>query len=277
MNDLSVRATMPESERWMFRKVSAGDRVPRDFPTSFEVRVAKDASRATVLGYASTTGPDNAYTMRDYLGEYREEISPGAFGKTLSESPKVQLLENHAGRSMAYTRAGSLILSEDSLGLHFEAEVNMARGDVRDMVLAMEDGAYDECSFAFRVLKQSWSADYDYRKITEVSLDRGDVSVVNFGANPNTGAVVSRAAEITDALREGRAVSAEDVSLVSQALGYFAAIDTIVDQAQEQLAASLGVPNPDDDESEIGEPVGEQLAATPMSLWRLRAAALDLH
>jgi phage head maturation protease len=54
------------------------------------------------------------------------------------------------------------------------------------MLLALEDGSVDEMSFAFRVTRQMWSPDYDQRDILEVDLHRGDVSVVNFGANPAT-------------------------------------------------------------------------------------------
>jgi len=66
------------------------------------------------------------------------------------------------------------------------ADVNPVRTDVRDMLTAIEDGAVDEMSFAFRVIRQQWSPDYDQRDILEVDMHRGDVSVVNFGANPAT-------------------------------------------------------------------------------------------
>ena len=46
----------------------------------------------------------------------------------------------------------------------------------------------NEMSFAFRVLKQVWSENDTQRRITEISLDKGDVSLVNFGANPATSA-----------------------------------------------------------------------------------------
>jgi hypothetical protein len=52
----------------------------------------------------------------------------------------------------------------------------------------------DEMSFAFRVKAQIWSTatgfndPQSHRLITEVSLHKGDVSVVNFGANPTTAA-----------------------------------------------------------------------------------------
>ncbi|MEV4001003.1 HK97 family phage prohead protease [Actinomadura sp. NPDC049753] len=157
----------------------------RHYPVRLEVRQASAAGGpATVEGYASVT--DEVFEMWDMFGAYGEVVRSGAFTKTLSENPQVQLLLNHGGLSMAYTRAGSLRLAEDSTGLHMSADVNPIRSDVRDMLTALEDGAVDEMSFAFRVTRQQWSPDYDQRDIIEVDLHRGDVSVVNFGANPAT-------------------------------------------------------------------------------------------
>jgi HK97 family phage prohead protease len=100
----------------------------------------------------------------------------------------VQWLLNHGGLSMAYTRAGTLRLAEDSTGLQASRRPQHRRTDVQDMVLAIERGNVDEMSFAFRVPagKSIWSPDYDQRDILEVDIHRGDVSTVNFGANPNT-------------------------------------------------------------------------------------------
>lgn len=154
------------------------------YPVKLEVRAGTSGGASHVEGYASVV--DEPFEMWDWLGSYSEVVRPGAFTKTLSETPEVQLLLNHGGLAMAYTKAGSLRLSEDSTGLHMEADVNAARGDVRDMLAAIEDGDVDEMSFAFRVTRQMWSPDYDQRDILEVDLHRGDVSVVNFGANPAT-------------------------------------------------------------------------------------------
>ncbi|MGW7195543.1 HK97 family phage prohead protease [Streptomyces chryseus] len=160
--------------------------VRRAFAVQLEVRAKPGAAAgvSSIEGYASVT--EEPFEMWDWLGPYSEVVRNGAFAKTLSETPQVQLLLNHGGLAMAYTKAGSLRLSEDSTGLHMEADVNTGRGDVRDMVAAIEDGAVDEMSFAFRVTRQMWSPDYDQRDILEVDLHRGDVSVVNFGANPAT-------------------------------------------------------------------------------------------
>lgn len=172
---------MPEKSE----RASVTGIVRRAFPVQLEARAKEGADGvSTITGYASVV--EEPYEMWDFLGAYTEVVRSGAFAKTLSETPQVQLLLNHGGLAMAYTKAGTLRLSEDSTGLHMEADVTSARSDVQDMLLALQDGSVDEMSFAFRVTRQMWSPDYDQRDIIEVDLHRGDVSVVNFGANPAT-------------------------------------------------------------------------------------------
>ncbi|MGY1498546.1 HK97 family phage prohead protease [Streptomyces sp. QTS52] len=168
--------------------------VRRAFPVELEVRAKKGTpSVSTIEGYASVT--EAPFEMWDWLGPYTEVVRTGAFAKTLGENPQVQLLLNHAGLAMAYTKAGTLRLSEDTTGLRMEADVTTTRSDVGDMLAALDDGSVDEMSFAFRVTRQMWSPDFDQRDILEVDLHRGDVSVVNFGANPSTSVGAMRAAD----------------------------------------------------------------------------------
>lgn len=163
----------------------------RAYPVQLEVRAGSTAGVSTIEGYASVV--EEGYEMWDWAGVYTEVVRAGAFTRTLNATPQVQLLLNHGGLAMAYTKAGSLRLSEDSTGLHIAADINTSRGDVSDMLTAIEDGNVDEMSFAFRVTRQQWSPDYDQRDITEVDIHRGDVSVVNFGANPATSVDAVRA------------------------------------------------------------------------------------
>lgn len=166
----------------------------RAFPVQLEVRAKQGVPDvSTVQGYASVT--EAPFEMWDWLGPYSEVVRTGAFAKTLAETPQVQLLLNHGGLAMAYTKAGTLRLSEDTTGLHMEADVSTKRHDVADMLAALDEGSVDEMSFAFRVTRQQWSPDYDQRDILEVDLHRGDVSVVNFGANPATSVGAVRAAD----------------------------------------------------------------------------------
>ena len=116
---------------------------------------------------------------------FKETIAPGAFRKTLSETPDVRLLINHEGLPLARTKNGTLTLSEDSRGLLIDAEIaDTTEG--RDLWTLVERGDVDQMSFAFRVIRQSWNKDRTERTLTEVSLADGDVSVVTYPAYPTT-------------------------------------------------------------------------------------------
>jgi Escherichia/Staphylococcus phage prohead protease len=190
-------ATQPVSDKAARANGSAILR--RSYPTKFEIR-GKSGSMVELTGYASVY--EAGYEMWDWLGSYTEVVRAGAGKKTLSENPQVQLLLNHEGLSMAYTKSQTLRLSEDSTGLALAADVNIERSDIRNMVTAIEDGNVDEMSFAFRVVRQQWSPDYDQRDILEYNIHRGDVSVVNFGANPETSVDAALRAQDFDRLSE---------------------------------------------------------------------------
>lgn len=186
MTELSQRETASKSLR-------------RSYRTQFEVRTQAN-NKATITGYASVY--EEPYEMYDWLGSYTEVVRAGAGSKTLSESPMVQLLLNHAGLPMAATRGGTLKLSEDSTGLAVEADVNLAQSNTRDVVTALMDGNLEEMSFAFVCTKQMWSPDYAERSIIEYNINRGDVSVVNFGANPATSVDAAMRAQDLDRMSE---------------------------------------------------------------------------
>jgi hypothetical protein len=101
---------------------------------------------------------------------------------------------------MARTANDTLNLSMDDVGLRTEAWLNPKRQDVSDLVLAIEDRDITEMSFAFMLDEGWWSDDFETFKITKVSLDRGDVSAVNYGANPFT-SIAARQQEILTDLR----------------------------------------------------------------------------
>jgi hypothetical protein len=121
----------------------------------------------------------------------------------------------------------------------------------------IERGDLNQMSFGFRTIEDSWNNDMTRRTLKSLDLNGGDVSVVTYPANPNTTvgfrtAGRSNLEAVTAALRslEARAASQEDIaSVLTRALGYFTAVDNIVDAAQEELADALGIPNPDADES----------------------------
>lgn len=169
------------------------------FPSRLKVRnTERNGQQYKELdGYASTT--ERGYEMWDMFGPYTEIVSAGAFDKTLAANPDVAFLVNHRGVTMARTVNGSLELSADETGLRSLAYLNPKRQDVRDLILAIDDGDITEMSFAFMITDGQWSPDYTEYRINEVDLDRGDVSAVNYGANPYT-SIAARSHEILETL-----------------------------------------------------------------------------
>ncbi len=163
----------------------------------FELRTKGDG--LTLTGYASVF--NNGYEV---LGGppygWTERVDPGAFDVTLGAKPDLHLLINHEGMPLARTKSGTLQLSTDSKGLLVEASLDRRDPDVQRLETKMERGDMDEMSFAFRVKADQWSDDDSERTLTEVSLHKGDVSVVNFGANPATSAQLNSAANALEVL-----------------------------------------------------------------------------
>lgn len=164
-----------------------------------EIRSAPDGTGSDVLkftGYASVT--ESPYEMCDMFGDYSEVIRAGAFAKTLAEGADVPFKVNHAGITLARTKSGTMRLAEDSTGLYVEADLDPASPDVQSLRSAMQRGDLDEMSFGFRVVRQEWSPDYMQRSITEVNLSKGDVSAVNYGANPATAGASLRSRDVAE-------------------------------------------------------------------------------
>ena len=228
--DLSIR-----SQR---RNVVERRAVARDF----ELRSADDGSGGSTLtftGYASVT--ESSYEMEDWLGPYTEVIRSGAFGKTLAEGADVPFKLNHDGMTLARTKSGTMKLSEDDTGLNVEAEFDPRNSAVRDMQSAMERGDMDEMSFGFRVMRQEWSPDFTQRDILEVNLNKGDVSLVNYGANPATAGAALRSAEIAETLAQWRLTAdPDDVQRLLRELSAEGEVTTdVTDLVPDEVTAYL--------------------------------------
>jgi HK97 family phage prohead protease len=129
---------------------------------------------------------EQPYEMWDAFGPYKEVMSAGAGAVSLKANPDVAFLTNHRGVTMARTTNGSLQLREDAAALNVEAWLNPQRQDVKDLVVAIEDKDVTEMSFAFMIDDGTWSPDYKEYRINAYDINRGDVSAVNYGANPYT-------------------------------------------------------------------------------------------
>ena len=181
-----------------------------------------------------------------------EKIAPGAFRKTLSETPDVRLLVNHEGLPMARTKNGTMRLTEDDKGLYFEAELANTQ-EARDLYTLVERGDVDQMSFAFRVIRQKWNDDRTERSLTEVSLADGDVSIVTYPAYPATSVEAREALKKAIAqIKEGREVSGDSLLVLESIFGDLTEGHEYIMKAVEVMAALLGnngVESEDEEES----------------------------
>jgi HK97 family phage prohead protease len=172
---------------------------------------------------------------------FKETIAPGAFRKTLSETPDVRLLINHEGLPLARTKNGTLTLTEDDRGLFMDAVIaDTTEG--RDLYKLVERGDVDQMSFAFRVIRQKWNEDRSTRTLTEVSLADGDVSVVTYPAYPTT-TVEAREALRTaiEAIKEGRALDGESMIVVQAVLDKISDSYDSLEEGKTMLEVVLGL------------------------------------
>lgn len=201
------------------------------FPGEFrsETVIWNGSERRMVTGYASTV--ERKYRMFDAFGEYDEVIDRRAFDRTLAAKPDVAFLLNHRGVTMARTTNGSLELSVDDKGLSSRAYLNPKRQDVQDLLVAIEDKDITEMSFAFMIEEGEWNEDYTEFRIRSVNLNRGDVSAVNYGANPYT-SIKARQAEI---IREFREIPrAAQLEAVREARLFVESVERSVDPVVDQ-------------------------------------------
>jgi HK97 family phage prohead protease len=185
-----------------------------------EMRAASD-SELVLTGYASVFNHPYDVMGGAAAGGFSEVVDARAFDKTLAASPDLHLLINHEGMPLARTRSGTLALSTDKTGLRVHATLDRLDPDVQRLERKMLRGDMSEMSFAFRTIRDSWDHDDTERRLLEVSLDKGDVSVVNFGANPATSSEIQRALDTLvhaddSALAEIRGA---DLAAVQQAVG----------------------------------------------------------
>lgn len=186
--------------------------VPR---AQFEFKARPNGTGGTSYefhGYAATF--ETPFDMWDMWGDpYAEVLAAGACNRTLANQCDTQFLIGHNETSipLARTKSGTMQLAADSTGLEVVVPSLDGRSPiVQSLASAMERGDMDEMSIGFIAVQQQWSPDYMERRITEINLNRGDVSVVCWGANPTTAGAsmtalpVSQAAARPGAGREAR-------------------------------------------------------------------------
>jgi uncharacterized protein len=119
------------------------------FLAKAELRAKGDSK--TISGYASVFN-----SLSQDLGGFKEVIKPGAFTRCLQNNPDVRCLFNHNPDAiLGRTTSGTLRLSEDATGLHFECEMPDTQAS-NDLRISIQRGDINQCSFGFVCGVDNW-------------------------------------------------------------------------------------------------------------------------
>jgi len=199
-----------------------------------EARQAEDGTMR-LSGYAAVFNNDSVPLP------FIERIAPGAFRKTLTETPDVRLLINHEGLPLARTKNGTLRLKEDETGLYMDADLPNTQA-ARDLYTLVERGDVDQMSFAFRVIRQKWNEGRTERTLTELSLADGDVSVVTYPAYPTTTVEArEQIAAARQAIKEGREITGESLIVIQAILDKIDESYEYLGEGKSMLETVLGI------------------------------------
>ena len=155
----------------------------------------------TVKGEAARYG--NWFTVAEgegYLVKRRNNA--GMFGRSLGQNPDIALRVNHE-TALARTQAGTLKVWETQDGLLFEGRVNTRTQAGNDIVQNMRDGLVTQGSVMYwPVEMETWEEVSEdkttvFQDIRQGKIDKGDVSLVIWGANPQCQTTLAQMAQMT--------------------------------------------------------------------------------
>ncbi|MFD6970144.1 HK97 family phage prohead protease [Streptomyces sp. NPDC059949] len=173
----------------------------RAVDTEFEVR--SEGGKFNFYGYALKWD-----ARSQNLGGFRERVAQGATADSIGRDDIRALFNHDPNLILGRNRSGTLRLSEDSDGLHYEVDMPDTTY-ARDLATAMERGDVSHSSFGFKTAGpegDSWAEDDDgfpLRTLQKIALF--DVSPVTYPAYADsTSGVGSRALQL---LAEQRGIS----------------------------------------------------------------------
>lgn len=134
---------------------------------NMQIEIRGDGVR--ISGYANVVERCSRPVMTP-RGKVIEEILPGAFDRALSRAENVTMTKDHISDTVvAETRAGTLRLYEDAIGLHYDADIS----DL-ETVEEARSGKIKGLSFGMRNIKDQIEERVDslpLRKISDLDLD----------------------------------------------------------------------------------------------------------
>lgn len=225
----------------------------------FEVREL-DGGGMTFTGYAAI------FNAPSEPLPFIERIAPGAFKRSLSARNDIKLLWNHdTSIVLGSTRAGTLRLEEDSVGLRVTADLPDTQAG-RDAAYLIKRGDVDSMSFGFSVPKggDEWVSENE-RVLRSVRLI--ETSVVAFPAYTQTaGSTAVRGFD-----RAAKRASVDADALADAIVAIESGIDLSEEQTQllSQVIDSLGPKTETVEEAPVEELNAEMLELKKKKLEQL--------
>ncbi|SIT90625.1 phage major capsid protein [Edaphobacillus lindanitolerans] len=137
-----------------------------------------------VEGYVNKTN-----MLSNVLGtarKFREMVAPGAFASAIKAAQEIEFLAEHDRKQiLSSTRNGSLHLEEDEQGLFMRATITPTTYG-KDSYELIKSGIYQNMSFGFRAIKDSWKLVEGIAVRTIEQLELFEVSVVKNPAYSQT-------------------------------------------------------------------------------------------
>jgi HK97 family phage prohead protease len=242
----------------------------RVFLNDFEVRETSEGM--TLTGYAAR------FNQPSEPLPFTERIAPGAFKRSLRAKNDIKLLWNHdSSMVLGSTRAGTLRLFEDDMGLRVEAVLPDTTAG-RDAKVLIQRGDVTGFSFGFTVPANgdSWNTDGTERTLNSVRLLEVSTGVA-FPAYPSTNGTA-----MVRSLEDVVMAVGVDYDALSMALGKITNGEAITHADKEIVELVLDALTPDEDmqvDAEVmpADPaMTEQNDAGLLALKRKKLALLEL-
>jgi len=242
----------------------------RVFTNDFEIRETGDSM--TLTGYAARFNEPSEPLP------FIERIAPGAFKRSLRAKNDIKLLWNHdSSMVLGSTRAGTLRLSEDELGLRVEADLPSTSFGL-DAKISIQRGDVTGFSFGFTVPPNgdTWNADGTHRTLKSVRLLEVSTGVA-FPAYPSTNGTAQ-----VRSLEDVVMAVGVDYDALSLVLGKVAAGEPITYTEKEIMELVLDALCPEEDMQAdpammpMDEAMTEQNGLDQLALHRKKLALMEL-
>lgn len=152
---------------------------------TLEIRTLSRPIELRATGERKVAGHAVVYnSVTEIAGSFREVFAPGSFAEAI-RGDVVALFGHERNRVLGRTVAGTLRLSEDTVGVAFEIDLPDT-SDGRDLGQLVERGDIRGTSFGFRSIKETWDESTEPPTRTIQKAEMFEISPTAFPAYPDT-------------------------------------------------------------------------------------------